>query len=134
MGDRALVIFHDKYRISPGVYLHWHGSHVPALLAELAEYMKGRYGDAGYAAARFTGLCHGRISGNLSMGIVSNELRHADLDDAALLEEMSPGNAGVVVANTGDFTWKAYGGYLAKRPSRQATPAPTLVKPSNPND
>ena len=58
MGDRALVIFHDKYRISPSVYLHWHGNAMPEILRELAEYMKGRYGDAQYAAARFTGLCH----------------------------------------------------------------------------
>ena len=134
MGDRALVIFHDKYRISPGVYLHWHGDQVPALLAELAESMKGRYGDAEYAAARFTGLCHRRISGNLSLGIVSNQLRHADLDDAAVLEAMSHGNAGVAVVDTGDFTWKAYGGYLAECP-RSIAPSPLrLVKPTNPNE
>jgi hypothetical protein len=133
MGDRALVIFHDKYRISPSLYLHWHGDQVPALLAELAEYMQGRYGDALYAAARFTGLCHRRISGNLSLGIMSNQLRHADLDGAAVLEAMTPGNAGVVAVDTGDFTWKAYGGYLTGRPPGQATPELTLVKPSNPN-
>ena len=134
MGDRALVIFHDKYRISPGVYLHWHGDQVPALLAELAEYMKGRYGDAAYAAARFTGLCHRRIDDNLSLGIVSNQLRHADLGDAAELDEMSPGNAGVVIVDTGDFTWKASGGYLAERP-RSTAPSPLrLVKPTNPNE
>jgi hypothetical protein len=134
MGDRALIIFHDKDTISPSVYLHWHGDAVPEVLRELAEYMQGRYGDAQYAAARFTGLCHRRIGGNLSLGIMSNQLRHADLGDEAALEAMSPGNAGVVVVDTGDFSWKAYGGYLAKRPPGQATPALTLVKPSNPND
>jgi hypothetical protein len=134
MGDRALIIFHDQYRISPTVYLHWHGGEVPELLRELAEYMKGRYGDAEYTAARFTGLCHQRISGNLSLGIMANQLRHADLGDATTLAAMSHGNAGVVVVDTGDFTWRAYGGYLADRPPGPAAHALTLVKPSNPNE
>ena len=134
MGDRALIIFHDKDTISPSVYLHWHGNAVPEILRELAEYMQGRHGDAAYAAARFTGICHRRISGNLSLGIVSNSLRHADLHDAAELEEMSPGNAGVVVVDTADFTWKAYGGYLAGRKAAPAAPPLVLVKPSNPNE
>jgi hypothetical protein len=132
MGNRALVIFHDQNRVSPTVYLHWHGDEVPELLRELAETMKGRYGDAEYAAARFTGLCHQRIPGNLSLGIMANPLRHADLDDEAVLKAMSYGNAGVVIVNTGDFTWKAYGGYLAEYRSAPV-PALTLVKPSNPN-
>ena len=133
MGDRALVIFHDRYRISPTVYLHWHGSEVPEILRDLAETMKGRFGDAEYAAARFTGLCHRRIPGNLSLGLMGNRLRRDDLQDAAVLEEMSHGDAGVVIVDTGDFTWKAYGGTLAEY--RAATPpALTLVKPSTPND
>ena len=133
MGNRALVIFHDKYRISPTVYLHWHGSEVPEILRELAEHMKGRYGDAEYAAARFTGLCHRRIGGNLSLGIMVNRLRHADLGDEATLKAMSHGDAGLVIVDTGDFTWKAYGGYLAERPSGTAAHTLTLVKPSNSN-
>jgi hypothetical protein len=133
MGNRALIIFHDKDTISPSVYLHWLGDAVPEILRDLAEYMKDRYGDAEYAAARFTGLCHMRISGNLSLGIVRNALTRADLDNASALAAMSHGNAGLVVVDTGDFTWKAYGGYLAT-PSGPPTPALTLVKPSNAND
>jgi len=133
MGDRALVVFYDKYRISPTIYLHWHGGNVPELLRELAEYMKGRYGDAEYAAARFTGLCHQRIPGNLSLGIERNSLRQCDLNDTSALEAISHGNAGLVVVNTADFTWNAYGGYLAERCSAPAAPL-ALVKPSNPND
>jgi hypothetical protein len=132
MGNRALIIFHDKDLISPTVYLHRHGGDVPALLGELAEYMKGRHGDAEYAAARFTGLCHRRISGNLSLGIMRNALHRADLDDAAALEALSPGDAGLVVVDAGDFTWKAYGGHLAGTRSAPAAPTLTLVKPSNP--
>ena len=134
MGHRALVIFHDEHRISPSVYLHWHGGDVPNLIAELAAYMTDRRGDADYAAARFTGLCHRLIDGNLSLGIMSNDLRRADLDNAAVLEEMSHGDAGVVIVDTDDFTWKAYGGYLADYRQRP-TPAPlTLVKPLNLNN
>lgn len=118
MGDRALVIFHDSDRISPAVYLHRHGGRVPEILRDLAGYMQGRYGDAEYAAARFTGICHQRIDGNLSLGIISNTLRHADLDDPAGLAAPSHGDAGVVVVDTGDFTWRAHGGYLTGRPPR----------------
>jgi hypothetical protein len=132
MGNRALVLFFDQYRISPTVYLHWHGGEVPDILRDLAEYMKGRYGDAEYAAARFTGLCHQRISGNLSLGIVANSLRHAELHDAATLTALSHGDAGVVVVDTRDFTWKAYGGYLADYRPPAESPALTLVKPVNP--
>jgi hypothetical protein len=134
MGNRALVIFHDKYRISPTVYLHWHGDEVPELLRELAESMQGRHGDAEYAAARFTGLCHQRIPGNLSLGIMANQLRHADLGDAATLAAMSQGDAGVVIVDTADFTWRAYDGYLAEQPPGTAAPALALVKSSTPND
>jgi hypothetical protein len=131
MGDRALIIFYDKYGISPTVYLHSNGNNVPELLANLAEYMKGRYGDAGYAAARFTGLCHNMISGNLSLGLLGNTLRRANLENAAVLEAMSHGNAGVVVVNTDDFSWKAYGGYLAERQRISAAVAQlTLITPS----
>lgn len=113
MGNRALVIFYDDRRISPTVYLHWNGGKVPELLHELAEYMNNRHGDAEYAAARFTGLCHNLMPGNLSLGIITHKLRRADLANAAVLEKMSHGDAGVVIVNTDDFTWKAYGGYLA---------------------
>ncbi len=135
MGNRALVIFYDKDRISPTVYLHWNGGTMPEVLTDLAEYMKGRYGDAEYAAARFTGLCHNLISGNLSLGVISNKLRHADLKNASVLETMSHGDAGVVIVNTDDFTWKAYGGYLAKR-ERSNVPAGqlTLITPSSQTD
>ena len=135
MGNRALVIFYDEHRISPTVYLHWNGGKVPKLLGDLAEYMTGRSGDAGYAAARFTGLCHKLISGNLSLGLMANTLRCADLEDAAVLESMSHGDAGVVIVNTDDFTWKAYGGYLAKRQRSAASEAKhTLITPLTKTD
>jgi hypothetical protein len=113
MGDRALIIFCDSDRVSPCVYLHWDGSNVPVWLEELKRLMQGRFGDAEYAAARFIGICHAKIDGNLSLGVISNRFTLAEMHDQAKLEEQSHGDAGVVVVNTADFTWKAYGGYLA---------------------
>jgi hypothetical protein len=135
MGNRAIVIFYDNDRISPSVYLHWCGGEVPGLLSELAEYMKGRYGDAEYAAARFTGLCHNMIDGNLSLGIYATKLRRADLDNVRVLTNLSHGDAGVVIVNTDDFTWKTYGGYLAERQRSTSPAAPlTLITPSDQTD
>jgi hypothetical protein len=114
MGNRALVIFYDRDRVSPSVYLHWCGGEVPNWLEELKRLMQGRYGDAEYAAARFIGICHAKIEGNLSLGVISNRLTLADMKRKAKLEDASHGDSGVVVVNTADFTWKAYAGYLAE--------------------
>lgn len=113
MGNRAAIVFFDRHHVSPTVYLHWHGEYVPAWLGELKELMQTRRGDASYAAARFAGICHGYVDGNLSLGIFSNHLTLAMLHNCTAIEAMSPGNAGIVVVDTSDFTWKAYGGYLA---------------------
>jgi hypothetical protein len=115
MGNRACVIFHDSTRISPTVYLHWHGDSVPAWLEQLKHLMKGRFDDPEYAAARFVGICHQQIKGNMSLGVYSNRLTPAELNDERCIEAQSPGNAGIVVVDTRDFTWKAYGGYLAEK-------------------
>lgn len=112
MGNRACVVFFDDTNVSPTVYLHWHGDAVPEWLNQLKARMTGRYSDASYAAARFVGICHSYIDGNLSLGISSNTLSVADVHRQPRMEMASPGNAGIVVVNTSDFTWKAYGGYL----------------------
>jgi len=46
-------------------------------------------------------------------------LKQANLRDARQMATHSPGNAGIVVVDTSDFTWKAYGGYLAEIDGRQ---------------
>jgi hypothetical protein len=114
MGNRACVIFYDSKRVSPTVYLHWHGESVPAWLEQLKHLMDGRFDDAEYAAARFVGIAHQRIEGNLSLGVLSNSLTLVEIHDEHRMESASPGNAGMVVVETRDFTWRAYGGYLAK--------------------
>jgi hypothetical protein len=122
MGNRACVIFFDHNRVSPTVYLHWHGDAVPRWLDQLKATMHGRFSDAAYAAARFVGICHAHIEGNLSLGIWSNALSLADLRRTDEMEAESPGNAGIVVVDTSDFSWRAYGGYLAgSQGSHEAT-------------
>ncbi len=119
MGNRTCIVFYDRNRVSPTVYLHWHGDAVPGWLVQLKELMSGRFGDASYAAARFVGICHANISGNLSLGILSNGLSVANVLNKNRMEAESPGNAGMVVVDTRDFTWKAYGGYLADNERRR---------------
>ena len=115
MGNRASIVFFDQHRVSPTVYLHWHGDSVPDWLEKLKELMKCRRGDAAYAAARFVGICHAEIEGNRSLGIYSNNLTPGQVADRQAMEAESPGNAGIVVVDTKDFRWTAHGGYLADR-------------------
>ena len=119
MGNRACIVFFDRTRVSPTVYLHWHGDAVPEWLDQLKERMNERFSDASYAAARFVGICHANIDGNLSLGVSSNNFSQADVRNKDRMESESPGNAGMVVVDTSDFSWKAYGGYLAESDRRQ---------------
>jgi hypothetical protein len=119
MGNRACVVFFDHHRVSPTVYLHWAGDAIPGYLDQLKARMDGRFSDAAYAAARFVGICHANIEGNLSLGISSNDFSQVDVRNKDRMEQDSPGNAGIVVVDTSDFSWKAYGGYLAEIGRRQ---------------
>jgi hypothetical protein len=119
MGNRACVVFFDQNHVSPTVYLHWHGDAVPEWLNQLKERMQGRFSDASYAAARFVGICNVNIDGNLSLGVSSNDFSQADVRNPDRMEAESPGNAGMVVVDTSDFTWKAYDGYLAENDRRR---------------
>jgi len=129
MGDRALILFTDGKEVSPTVYLHWSGSRVPELLDELKILMSDRLGDVGYSAARFIGLCHATIDGSLSLGCWNAESSiedavwafsstEADSEPALTavteLKSYSHGDAGVVIVNVNDLSWKAVGGYLAR--------------------
>jgi hypothetical protein len=118
MGDRARIIFTDRDTVSPIVYLHWGGSNVPAYLAQLATMMAERKGDAAYACARFIGVCHEDIPPPYSLGVDScdSDLESAiALDEIAIIESASHGDAGFVIVDCSDFSWRAYGGYLESR-------------------
>jgi hypothetical protein len=116
MGDRALILFKNQDTVSPTVYLHWNGSDVPLFICRLSILMADRRNDPSYAAARFIGLAHEDIPGNLSLGVMETpeELRQAVLDnDANVIADFSHGDSGVVVVDTATFSWKSYGSHLA---------------------
>lgn len=116
MGDRALIIFKDANEISPTVYLHWAGHTVPELIEELSLLMTDRRNDASYAAARFIGIVHQQNPGSHSLGVFDtpeNICAAARDGHADTLDAYSHGDAGVVVVETADFSWVAFGGYLA---------------------
>lgn len=98
MGNRALVLFSSQLAsppISPiAVYLHWSGSRVPTLLEEWWALMQGRRGDLDYGIARFIGVAHVAIPGNLSLGIWT-------IDPTQPPGSHSPGDAGVFVVDVG---------------------------------
>lgn len=122
MGDRALVVFTDSNgQISPTVYLHWGGGHVPNYIGLLRNYMKGREGDMEYSCARFIGLVHFETKpSNTSLGVwntpenIAMSIRD-DSDDRAKgdLNNYSHGDAGVILCDvSNDHRCKTYGGYL----------------------
>lgn len=112
MGNRATVIFTSKNgQVSPTVYLHWEASQVPELLDKLGTIMHDRHGDPYYACARFTGLCHMlNPTSSTSLGVMPTDVEALKRKD---WDALSPGDAGVVIVDTDDFTWRAYDGYLA---------------------
>lgn len=124
MGDRALIIFTDGTEVSPTVYLHWSGSSVPKLLEVCHSRMMGRLGDVEYGVARFIGICHEHVDGNLSLGCWNTDeaiavaarkaISGPEAEHIKTLAEQSHGDAGLVVVNVKDYSWKAFGGYLAK--------------------
>jgi hypothetical protein len=131
MGNRALVIFTDGDRVSPVVYLHWCGGELPVWLADLKHMMAGREGDVDYSCARFIGLCHTKIDGNLSLGVwnipphIQRAVQTFEESGKARdqLTEYSHGDAGVVIVNATDYTWQACGGYLHNYNQQSTTSA-----------
>ncbi len=116
MGDRAVIIFTDGTEISPVIYLHWHGSNVPALLEQHKELMASCGADLQYAAARFVGIVHATMPDeNVSLGMWSAEQNTRDAvlaRNETELNQISHGDAGLVIVDVNDYSWQAYGGYL----------------------
>jgi len=104
MGDRALVQFIDsKGNYSPAVYLHWRGFKVGHYLEALQARMGDRLDDVDYSCARFIGIVHEDIEGELSLGVreIGRKLRASD----------SPGDAGCFIVNCKTWKVRAMGGY-----------------------
>ena len=101
MGNRAVVQFTDGEEYSPVTYLHWDGDSVPERIKELIELMADRTDDVPYSAARFIGICHKHIPGNLSLGTWNN-IGKLTTDD-------SHGDAGCFVVNVKDWAIENFG-------------------------
>ena len=123
MGDRARVVFNDGKKVSPNVYLHLHGNMVPEFISGLDEMKKAEIFEKAalpvdYATGRFIGIAHeAGTPGILSLAVeeTAPELKKAILNNnEKVIADFSPGDAGIVVVNSRDFTWKAYGGYLGR--------------------
>ena len=119
MGDRALIIFTDGKDVSPVIYLHWSGSKVPRLLEQHKALMAPRGADVCYAAARFAGIAHATMPDqNLSLGMWNAEANTINAvlgSQADELAQISHGDAGLIVVDVNDYSWKAFGGYLSAR-------------------
>lgn len=104
MGDRALVQFvGSSKRVSPVVYLHWQGSDVGKLLAELQELMSDRLDDVDYACARFIGIAHSKNVSSTSLGVWNSRKK--------LTVKDSHGDAGCFLVNCKTWEVKTFGGY-----------------------
>ena len=114
MGNRACIVF---LRPDP---------RVPNRLSALARRRRAGLAGPAQGSDAWTvlgcGLCRRTVRRHLprqhrwqlSLGISSNDFSLADVRSKDRMEDHSPGNAGIVVVDTSDFTWKAYGGYLAE--------------------
>ena len=109
MGDRALVVFIDKEQldISPTVYLHQRGRDVPEFINRLKFLMADRPDDLGYSTARFIGICHDGLSGNLSLGVWNTPIDFMDWPDDDYLE-YADGDEGLFIVDIKDFSFKQY--------------------------
>ena len=90
----------------PVIYMHWHGDIALDLLKATRELMDGRETDLSYVSARFIGVCHENIDGNLSLGMWNSA--------EELKKEDSHGDAGCVIVDVSKSEWniKCVGGYL----------------------
>lgn len=104
MGDRALIQFtNSNGEVSPVCYLHWNGAEAPEWIRDCAKLMESSGENLPYAFARFVGICHERISGNVSLGVWNRTDR--------LTEKDSHGDAGCYLVNVSTWEVEAFGGY-----------------------
>lgn len=123
MGDRALIIFKNCYSVSSTVYLHWGGIDAEGYIETLRRLAGDEELTPGYAAARLIGIAHQDTPGVMSIGVynTSDELADSILKgDGDQIAEQSNGDAGIVIVSTKDYSWQAYGGYLAQNDDEEA--------------
>lgn len=131
MGDRALVVFKDPTvedkddRYSPVTYLHWGGERVPELLKETKQIMESRGVDINYTPARFIGVCHSEMEGNLSLG-TWNLPQGFDKWNKTQLIDYSHGDAGLIVVDINTWKFEQYGGSYELKQIKEETLADKL--------
>ena len=104
MGNRAIIVFEDGSNdYSPQVYLHYSGSSVPQLLDEWWKLMEGRHGDVEYGVARFVGIAHEHIGGNMSLGVFNTKVTKDQFENGAAEVnywlKQSPRDSGVFIVH-----------------------------------
>lgn len=111
MGNRAIVVFHNKARndYSPQVYLHWAGDMVQEYVDELETLMGDRRDDVAYQAARFVGICHQNNPGNMSLGIIN--LPDGFTDSTENFKALDQGDNGVFVVDCSDYSIQQFSKY-----------------------
>lgn len=99
MGNRAVVIFADKYNISPAIYLHWNGG-AESIYPFLEELEKRGGGNLDYAASRFIQVvgdffdCKERDTSSLGVSNGPSEIK------TYALHHVDPGDNGIFVIET----------------------------------
>lgn len=105
MGDRVIVLFKDSTGFAPGVYGHWLGGAIGAVLRDAASTL--RKNDPGYSAARMCAAMCERASGNSGVGLVDAPQGEPDW------EKYSHGDRGVVVVDCETGAVEQMCGYAA---------------------
>jgi len=68
MGNRCIIVVHNKKEFGPVIYQHWAVDPVDTI-KEFKELMQDRKGDVSYCSARLIGILHVRTHGILSLGV-----------------------------------------------------------------
>lgn len=116
MRDRALIIFKNDNGVSPTIYLHDAGEFATDFIADLAAKTGHRAITPNQAAERFLDVIRRDHPGAVALSVYDTypRLREAALhSDAAGLAAYAEGDAGLILVDTSDYSWRAFGGYFA---------------------
>jgi len=95
---------------SPVIYLHNSGYKIAELLKKTKTLMESRGLDLHYTVARFTGICHEDLPGNLSLGCWNLPEGFRKWSNKQI-SNFSHGDAGVVIVDVGTWECKQYGAF-----------------------
>lgn len=116
MRDRALIIFKNDRGVSPTIYLHDAGEFAPDFIADLAAKTGHRAITPDQAAERFLDVIRRDHPGAVALSVYDTYPRLCDAalrNDAAGLTAYAEDDAGLILVDTADYSWLAFGGYFA---------------------